>query len=54
MPTGMSLLSFGSATSRCLLSSVEINVKKKPTFDDGLSIDLHPGAERFFQSVSIR
>jgi uncharacterized protein len=30
-------------------AAAEINVKKKPTVDDGLSIDLHPGAERFFQ-----
>ena len=35
-------------------AAAEINVKKKPTLDDGLSIDLHPGAERFFQSVSTR
>lgn len=35
-------------------AAAEINVKKKPTLEDGLSIDLHPGAERFFQSVSIR
>jgi TRAP transporter TAXI family solute receptor len=31
-------------------AAAEINVKKRPTLDDGLSIDLHPGAERFFQS----
>jgi TRAP transporter TAXI family solute receptor len=30
-------------------AAAEINVTKKPTVDDGLSIDLHPGAERFFQ-----
>ena len=35
-------------------AAADINVKKRPTFDDGLSIDLHPGAERFFQSVSTR
>jgi uncharacterized protein len=35
-------------------AAAEINVKNKPTLDDGLSIDLHPGAERFFQSVSTR
>jgi TRAP transporter TAXI family solute receptor len=35
-------------------AAAEINVKKKPTLDDGLSIDLHPGAERYFQSVSTR
>lgn len=35
-------------------AAADINVKKKPTLDDGLSIDLHPGAERFFQSVSTR
>jgi TRAP-type uncharacterized transport system substrate-binding protein len=28
--------------------------EKRPTLDDGLSIDLHPGAELFFQSVSTR
>ena len=35
-------------------AAAAINVKKKPTLDDGLSIDLHPGAERFFQSASTR
>ena len=35
-------------------AAAEINVRKKPTLDDGLSIDLHPGAERFFQSDSMR
>lgn len=35
-------------------AAAEINVKKRPTLDDGLSIDLHPGAERYFQSVSTR
>lgn len=35
-------------------AAAEINVKKKPTLDDGLSIDLHPGAERFFHSNSMR
>lgn len=30
-------------------AAAEINVRKRPTVDDGLSIDLHPGAERFFQ-----
>lgn len=35
-------------------AATDINVKKKPTLDDGLSIDLHAGAERFFQSVSTR
>jgi TRAP transporter TAXI family solute receptor len=29
-------------------AAAEINVTKRPTVDDGLSIDLHPGAERFF------
>jgi len=33
-------------------AAAEINVKKRPTLEDGLSIDLHPGAERFFQLVS--
>lgn len=33
-------------------AAADINVKRKPTVDDGLSIDLHSGAERFFQSVS--
>jgi TRAP transporter TAXI family solute receptor len=33
-------------------AAADINVKKRPTFDEGLSIDLHPGAERFLQSVS--
>lgn len=35
-------------------AAAQFNVKKRPTLDDGLSIDLHPGAERFFQSVSTR
>jgi TRAP transporter TAXI family solute receptor len=35
-------------------AAAEVNVKKRPTFDDGLSIDLHPGAAQFFQSVSTR
>lgn len=35
-------------------AAAEINVTKKPALDDGLSIDLHPGAERFFQSNSTR
>lgn len=35
-------------------AAADINVKRKPTVDDGLSIDLHPGAERFFQTVSTR
>lgn len=35
-------------------AAADINVTKRPTLDDGLSIDLHPGAERFFQSVSTR
>lgn len=35
-------------------AAADINVKKKPTLDDGLSIDLHAGAERFFESVSTR
>jgi TRAP-type uncharacterized transport system substrate-binding protein len=30
----------------------DINVTQKPTVDTGLTIDLHPGAERFFQSVT--
>jgi TRAP transporter TAXI family solute receptor len=33
-------------------AAADINVQRKPTFDDGLSIDLHPGAERFFHSIS--
>ena len=33
-------------------AAAEINVTKRPTLDDGLSIDLHPGAERFFRSAS--
>lgn len=35
-------------------AAADINVKEKPTFDDGLSIDLHPGAQRFFQSAATR
>ena len=35
-------------------AAAEIMVKKKPTLEDGLSIELHPGAERFFRSVSTR
>ena len=35
-------------------AAAEITVKERPTLADGLSIDLHPGAERFFQSVSTR
>jgi TRAP-type uncharacterized transport system substrate-binding protein len=35
-------------------AAAEIWVKKKPTLEDGLSIELHPGAERFFQSTSAR
>ena len=35
-------------------AAAEITVTKRPTFEDGLSIDLHPGAERFFQSLSTR
>ena len=35
-------------------AAAEINVTKKPTLGDGLSIDLHSGAERFFQAVSTR
>jgi TRAP-type uncharacterized transport system substrate-binding protein len=35
-------------------AAADINVKKRPTLDDGLSIDLHPGAERFFRSTSVR
>jgi TRAP transporter TAXI family solute receptor len=35
-------------------AAAEIAVKERPTLADGLSIDLHPGAERFFQSVSTR
>jgi TRAP transporter TAXI family solute receptor len=35
-------------------AAAAINVKKKPTLDDGLSIDLHPGAAQFFQSASTR
>ena len=33
-------------------AAAEIEVKRRPTIDDGLSIDLHPGAERFFASAS--
>ena len=33
-------------------AAAEINVKKRPTLEDGLSIDLHPGAERFFQRTA--
>ena len=35
-------------------AAADINVRKRPTLEDGLSIDLHPGAERFFQSVARR
>lgn len=35
-------------------AAADINLKKKPTLEDGLSIDLHPGAVRFFQSGSAR
>ena len=35
-------------------AAADISIKNRPTLDDGLSIDLHPGAERFFQSVSGR
>jgi TRAP transporter TAXI family solute receptor len=35
-------------------AAADLNMKKRPTFDDGLSIDLHPGAERFFQLASTR
>ena len=35
-------------------AAAEINVKRKPTFEDGMSIDLHPGAERFFHATSTR
>jgi TRAP transporter TAXI family solute receptor len=35
-------------------AAADMNLKKRPTFDDGLSIDLHPGAERFFQVASTR
>jgi TRAP-type uncharacterized transport system substrate-binding protein len=34
-------------------AAAEINVKARPTLDEGLSIDLHPGGEQFFQSTSI-
>jgi uncharacterized protein len=30
----------------------DINVTEKPTFDAGLTIDLHPGAERFFAAAA--
>ena len=33
-------------------AAADIQVKRRPTIDDGLSIDLHPGAERFFESVA--
>ena len=35
-------------------AAAAINVKSKPGLEEGLSIDLHPGAERFFQSVAVR
>jgi TRAP transporter TAXI family solute receptor len=35
-------------------AAAAINVKQRPTLDDGLSIDLHPGAERFFESAAAR
>ena len=35
-------------------AAAAINVKSKPGVEEGLSIDLHPGAERFFQSISAR
>jgi uncharacterized protein len=35
-------------------AAADIEVTSKPGVDDGLSIDLHPGAERFFQSVSVQ
>lgn len=35
-------------------AAAEINVTRKPTLDEGLSINLHPGAERFFESSSTR
>jgi len=35
-------------------AAAEIWVKKKPALEDGLSIELHPGAERFFQSASTK
>lgn len=35
-------------------AAAEINLTKKPTMEEGLSIDLHPGAERFFQASATR
>jgi TRAP transporter TAXI family solute receptor len=35
-------------------AAADINVKERPTLDDGLSIDLHPGAEGFFRSARRR
>jgi TRAP transporter TAXI family solute receptor len=35
-------------------AAADINVRQRPTLDDGLSIDLHPGAERFFESASTK
>jgi TRAP transporter TAXI family solute receptor len=32
-------------------AAAQINVKTRPILEDGLSIDLHPGAERFFGSI---
>jgi TRAP transporter TAXI family solute receptor len=32
-------------------AAADIQIMRRPTIDDGLSIDLHPGAERFFESV---
>jgi TRAP transporter TAXI family solute receptor len=33
-------------------AAADFQVNRRPTLADGLSIDLHPGAERFFASVS--
>jgi hypothetical protein len=32
-------------------AAADINLKKRPTVDEGLSIDLHPGADRFFSQI---
>ena len=35
-------------------AAADINVTKRPTVDEGLSIDLHPGAIRYYESLSRR
>jgi TRAP transporter TAXI family solute receptor len=35
-------------------AAANFNLTRRPTFEDGLSIDLHPGAEDFFQSLSVQ